>query len=128
MTKAEQAVAIYKEEKAKGTEDLRNVCIERFKAELQMTQSGATTYWHNSKKKAEGGVVKSYYKGRETTDPSTDTPDKRTMYSIVNEVDGKVDSTDSGYCLKTLRQQSKGRIIVKGLPDLDKPVNKLKAI
>lgn len=129
MTKAEQAVAIYKEEAAKSEDAkvVRTACIERFKTELNMTQSGATTYFHNSKKKATGGVVKSYYKGKETTDPSSDTPDSRTMYSIVNIVDDVVESTESGYDLKLLKGQAKGRPIVKGLPDLDKPL-KLKAV
>lgn len=129
MTKAEQAVAIYKEEVAK-TEDakaVRTACIERFKSELNMTQSGATTYYHNSKKKAEGGTVKSYYKGKETTDPSSDEPCSKVMYSIVNIENDVVESTESGYDLKQLRKQAKGRTIVKGLPDLDKPL-KLKAV
>ena len=128
MTKAEQAVAIYKEEQAKGTENMKEACVARFISELSRTQSGATTYFYNSKKKAEGGQVKSYYKGRDLTDTSSDTPDSRQMYSIVNEEDGKVASTESGYHLTELRKKANDRIIVKGLPDLDKPVNKLKAV
>ena len=128
MTKAEQALAIFKEETGKGTENLKSVCVDRFVAELGMTSTGATTYFYNSKKKASGGEVKSYYKGRETTDPSLDKPDGRTIYSIVNEADGVVDSTDSGYHLKDLQRKAVGRVIVKGLPEIGSPVSKLKAV
>ncbi len=129
MTKVEQAVTIYKEEVAntKDAKAVRAACIERFKSELGMTQSGATTYYHNSKKKAEGGIVKSYYKGKETMDPGSDNPCSKVVYSIVDINNGVVESTESGYDLKLLKSQAKGRPVVRGLPDLDKPL-KLKKV
>ncbi len=129
MTKAEQALAIY-QELAKNTDDkqMKDACVDRFINELGMTKSGATTYFYNSKKKANGGEIKSYYKGRDLSDPSSDKADSRQIYSIVNELDGKVESTESSYHLKSLKQQANGRIVVKGMPELESPIGKLKVL
>lgn len=123
MTKAEQALAIYKEEATKTDDQsiVRNECVQRFINELDMTQSGATTYYHNSKKKAAGVDVKSYYKNN-TSDPSSDKPDARVMYTIVHIEDGLVESTESGYDLKMLKARAGTNTIVKGLPDIGKPL------
>lgn len=58
MTKFEQAVAIAKEELAKGELDLRKRIIARLVAEANMTPAGASTYASNATKTArEGGPV-----------------------------------------------------------------------
>lgn len=58
MTKFEQAVAIAKEELAKGENDLRKRIIARLVAEANMTPAGASTYASNATKTArEGGPV-----------------------------------------------------------------------
>lgn len=63
INKAEIALNIYKEELANGGEEkLRARCIKRFKAELNMSDAGASTYFQNMKKKAAGKKVPHYYK------------------------------------------------------------------
>lgn len=61
INKAAVALTIYKEELGAGEEKLRSRCIARFKAELDMSAAGASTYFQNMKKKAAGQKIKHYY-------------------------------------------------------------------
>lgn len=62
INKAEIALNIFKTESAAGDDKLRARCIKRFKAELNMGDAGASTYFQNCKKKAAGQKVPHYYK------------------------------------------------------------------
>lgn len=62
VNKADTAQAIYAEEAAIGDEKLRARVIARFKSELTMSDAGASTYFQNCKKRANGEKVKHYYK------------------------------------------------------------------
>lgn len=62
INKAAVAQAIYVEEAAKGDDKLRARVIARFKAELDMSPQGSSTYFQNCKTKAAGAKVKHYYK------------------------------------------------------------------
>lgn len=129
LSKADQALNTYNSmvEAGKEGKELKAACVASYVTDLEMSEKGASTYFYNAKKRATGGTVKSYYKGKDSQDPSSDTACERQIYSIVNEKDGLVDNTESGYNLAELRKKSKGRLVVKGLPDLESPVNRLKA-
>ncbi len=129
VSKADQALNKYNESVEAGLtgKELKNACTTSYVANLGMSEKGASTYFYNAKKRANGGTVKSYYKGKDSQDPSSDTACERQIYSIVNEKEGKVDNTESGYNLAELRKQAKGRLVVKGLPELESSVNRLKA-
>lgn len=60
--KADTAQVIYAEEAVIGDEKLRARVIARFKSELSMSDAGASTYFQNCKKRANGEKVKHYYK------------------------------------------------------------------
>ena len=128
LSKAEKALHIYTTlvEAGKEGKELKDGCVEKFTTELEMSTAGASTYFYNTKKKASGGEVKSYYKGKDSQDPSSDEDCSRKLYSIVNAVDDKVESTESHYDFKKATKIANGRLVVIGLPDLDVSVNTLK--
>ena len=128
LSKAQKALNIYTTlvDAGKEGKELKDGCVAQFQSELEMSTAGASTYFYNTKKKASGGEVKSYYKGKDSQDPSSDDDCSRKLYSIVNAVDDKVESTESHYSFKSATQRAKGRLVVVGLPDLDVLVNTLK--
>lgn len=60
VAKSVKAQVIYGEEAAKGEEKLRARVIARLMSELDMGKAGASTYFQNSKKVANGGKVVHY--------------------------------------------------------------------
>lgn len=88
-TKAERALAIYKE--LAGDPDIRKKFIARCKSELGMSDSGAATYYQNTKTKVAGGTVKVYgqaakkAEARHQSSPINDDP-----WSVIQVRDEKV--------------------------------------
>ncbi|MND75459.1 hypothetical protein D3C80_670780 [compost metagenome] len=106
-TKAEQALNIYNEEVSKNDEStLRKRTIARFKAELEMGDAGASTYYQNTKKKASGEKVVHYRpKAKETVDNAPEKPVvSKPMWSRYDMDDGVVTAVDCFYSLEEAQQ------------------------
>jgi len=107
MSKAQLAVQIYNEELAKNDEStLRKRTIARFKSELSMGDAGASTYYQNTKKKANGEKVVNYRpKAKETVDSTPEKPVvTKPMWSRYDMDDGVVTAVDCFYSLEEAEQ------------------------
>lgn len=88
-TKAERALAIYRE--LEGDPDIRKKFIARCKDELGMSDSGAATYYQNTKTKAAGGKVKAYGQAaRKAEAKHASAPINDDPWSVIQVKDEKV--------------------------------------
>lgn len=98
-TKTERALEIYTKLKNDGREDIRKEFIRLCKAELEMTDAGAATYYNNTKKKFEGSgaapqtTSKPADGNKPANKPKGGAPINDDPWSIVQIKDGKVIDT-----------------------------------
>lgn len=97
---------------------------------LTMTEKGATTYYYNCKRVANGGAFNivagtSVNSRKEVVDNSPDVEDDRPLYTVVTPKDGPnltlvVESTHSFFHYADAKKMAfHDQIVVLGLPDID---------
>lgn len=132
MSKAALAQAIYNEMVAVGSTKEEIIAEFQSNEGLLMTPQGATTYFYNCRRVANGGVFNitagsSSNPRKEREDTSPDVEDERPLYTVVTPKDGPkltllVERTHSFYAYEDALRVAKYRpdqIVVLGLPDID---------
>lgn len=135
-TKKEQASQIYRELVERGHTD-RNLIVQRFQHDLDMTAAGAATYYAACKREFFGTPSRSKpvvtNNHNTTTTPAVNTNEKgsdtRTLYTVCTIVDDVVDSSNSYFDKQDALQAAGTKdLVVRGVPDIGTACNKLKTI
>lgn len=129
MSKKDQAQQIFNSMKDSSRKEI----IEAFVAQLSMTPAGAATYYANCKRASTGGAFNVPSSKQIDKDDGKGGISDKGLYTIVTPRDeeGKkvVDCTHSYTSLSAAKKSASGdEIVVRGMPELDSPMDKLKPI